>query len=372
MLKSLSCYLTIYLIILSFFQTNTLSEDNKLDKNNLTLGVIVPLSGPLAFFGNDYVRAFDLATSARPDIKSKIKIAWEDSAYDSKKAIQAFNKLTTVDKADLVISFGGPMLNVLAPIAENQKIPFFATESAKSDCENKTFCTLLRNEEDEWGLATWKMLRQENKKNIGIIKNQNQFMNTFVDAIRATKNSDESVDILIDVPPEETDLRSQVLKIRSKHYDALGIYLLPPSHIGLLKASSLLKNNNFLFGVEEFLVKEHNAGFETFTNGARVVAPWTTDEYRKTFENKYGYSAGFFYTPAFYDFLNLLTDTFNNNGKISGEELVKALRFSGEREGVSGKYKVKISEKGVYSISFPIAVYKFHKGETSVEEIYNF
>ena len=68
------------------------------------------------------------------------------------------------------------MLSALAPIAQSKKVPFFATESEKSDCEGRTYCSLFRNEEDEWGKATWKVLRKYKKKNIGIVKNQNQFM----------------------------------------------------------------------------------------------------------------------------------------------------------------------------------------------------
>ena len=120
----------------------------------LKVGVVVPLSGPLAFFGQDYVRTFELYTEDHPELAQSVEYVFEDSAYDSKKAISAFNKLLDVDKVDVIFSFGGPMLSVLAPIAESRKVPFFATESEKSDCENRQYCTLFRNEEDEWGRAT--------------------------------------------------------------------------------------------------------------------------------------------------------------------------------------------------------------------------
>jgi hypothetical protein len=197
-------------------------------------------------------------------------------------------------------------------------------------------------------------------------------MNTFVNAIVRNKNESESAEILLDIPPEMTDLRSSILSLKGKNIDALGVYLLPPSHHGFLDAAKNLTKNFVLFGVEEFLVKENNKGFEDFIEGALVIAPHATQSYRDTFEKKYGYSAGLYYTPAFYDFMVLLKDTVAANRKLRGLNLVDALHFKGEREGVSGRYSVKISKDGVHSYSFPIGVYKVSNNGPVVEDVINF
>ena len=346
-------------------------------KEVLRVGAIVPLSGPLAFFGNDYVRTLELYREDHPDLKDQIEVVFEDSAYDGKQAISAYRKLVDVEKVNVIFSFGGPMLNVLAPLAEADKIPFFATESAKEDCENRVFCSLFRNEEDEWGKATWQMLRKHGKSNIGIIKNQNQFMNTFVSAIERTKAESEQVRILADLAPSTMDLRSELLVLRKTKVDALGLYLLPDSHRGAVRSLGDLHLNVLYFGVEELLHPENNKGYEQVTSGSLVIAPAVEESYRKRFESKYGFSAGFFYTPALYDFLSLLQDTVKNRSKTTGGELlgkalVDALRFSGTRKGVSGPYSVKKSPKGVYSFSFPISVYKIEGGVISVEDTFQF
>lgn len=362
----------IFVIILganSYAQKSFPNIKNK----RITLGVIVPLTGTLAFFGNDFVRAYELAIKDNPIIENNINVLWEDSAYDSKQSISAFNKLVSIKKSDIILSFGGPMLSVLAPLAEAKKIPFFATESAKMDCEGKKFCSLFRNEEDEWGRATWKLLRKFSKKNIGIIKNQNQFMNTFVDAISRTKNSSENVEILLNLSPGTTDLRSNILRLHKEKVDALGVYLLPGSYQGFFQAlKTSPKRNYFFFGVEQFLVKENNLGFKDMLNGSYAIAPAYINSYREKFEKAYGFSAGFFYTPAFYDFINLVNDIIKSNPNLRGLDLVNAMHFKGKRSGVSGEYSVKTSSKGVFSYSFPIAIYKTNQQSVNVEEIINF
>lgn len=359
--------------IFALYHTAVAQEGGANGPRKAHLGVIVPLTGPIGFFGQEFLKAFELAKQDHPEIDQLLDIEWEDSAYDTKLAVAAFNKLVSVQRTDVVLAFGGPMLNALAPIAEERKVPFFATESEKSDCRGRMYCSLFRNEEDEWGQAFWHVLRKNNKKSLGIVKNQNQFMNTFVNAIVRAKRDDESVNILIDVPPETTDLRTNVLTMRSKSVDALGIYLLPGSHHGFLSAlRSVNKTYPMILGVEQLLFKEINKGFERIVNNALVVAPASTEEYREKFFSRYGHSAGFYYTPAFYDFVVLLKDIISSNKALRGRELVKAMHFDGKRTGASGSYSVKVSKDGVYSYSFPIGVYRVLDTGVVIDEVINF
>jgi ABC-type branched-subunit amino acid transport system substrate-binding protein len=324
----------------------------------ITIGMILPLSGPLAFFGQAYVQAYELAIAARPELAKLLKVRCEDSAYNPQRAISAFNLLTTVAKVDVVFSFGGPMLNALAPLAEARKVPFYAAESEKADCEGRAFCVLFRNEQREWGEATWYALRKRGYKRIGIVKNQNQFMNTFVSAIIDAKRPDESVTILVDAGPDTVDMRTEVLRLRDVSVDALGVYLLPATHRGFISAFRGLPKRPPLFGVEELFEQENNRGYEDVVAGALVFAPWASAEYRNYFESKYGHSGGFLYTPAVYDFFNLVGDVIKTSPAVRGLDFIARMRFSGTRTGASGEYFVKISEKGVTSYSFPIAVYR--------------
>jgi ABC-type branched-subunit amino acid transport system substrate-binding protein len=360
-MKLISQFLISFILV--FVSSAVLSETNNLSSQKIKLGFIVPLTGPLGFFGTDLVRAVDLAIEEAPEIKNHIEMFWEDSAYDSKQAISVFNKLVEVNKVDIVYSFGGPMLSALAPIAERRKIPFFASESSKIDCAGRAYCSLFRNEEDEWGKAYWEVLRENNIKNLLIIKNQNQFMNTFVEAIERTKNSDEKVDIFLDVPDDNIDFRSSVLPLRNKSFDALGVFLLPRSHHGLMQSLKMFNKKFHFIGVEEFLVPEQNKGLEHLMEKVMVLAPSSTERYQKRFEEAYGYSAGFFYTPACYDFVMLLKDTVKKNSDLRGLELVNAMRFEGERKGVSGTYHVKQSPGEVFSYSFPIGLYEVENGK---------
>lgn len=371
--RSAAAILISYLFCLYPAHQSSAENRDTSGTTKVKLGVIVPLTGPLGFFGSDFVKTFDLVKESHPAIDELLDITWEDSAYDSKQAISAFNKLVATRRADIVLTFGGPMLQALAPLAEQRKIPFFATESETRDCEGRTFCSLFRNEADEWGHATWHVLRERGSRRIGIVKNQNQFMDTFVNAIMRTKRAEEDVQVLLDIPPETVDLRTHVLTMRSNNIDALGIYLLPDSHNGFLSAvKGLNKKFPMIFGVEQLLHTEINKGFGNIISNALVVAPASTDQYRQTFHGQHGHSAGFMYTPAFYDFLVLLKDVVSSNPTARGEALVSLMRFSGKRTGVSGSYSVKVAANGVHTYSFPISVYQVGDNAVTAVETINF
>ncbi len=48
------------------------------------------------------------------------------------------------------------------------------------------------------------------------------------------------------------------------------------------------------------------------------------------------------------------------------------MHFSGVRSGVSGNYSVKVSSDGVYSYSFPIAIYRVSGDTAVVEQVISF
>jgi ABC-type branched-subunit amino acid transport system substrate-binding protein len=78
----------------------------KVDKE-INIGIIVPLTGDAAVYGNALKKGLDLAVdeiNKTGGIKGKkVSLIYEDSQADPKTAISAFNKLVTVNKVSLII-----------------------------------------------------------------------------------------------------------------------------------------------------------------------------------------------------------------------------------------------------------------------------
>lgn len=99
------------------------SPDNT--NNQLTIGVTAPQTGDLAFLGESYVKAINLAAkeirSEYPELK--LNIIFEDDGFDPAKGVSAVRKLMDINKANVIFSFGSPVGNAVSPVAESAQIP---------------------------------------------------------------------------------------------------------------------------------------------------------------------------------------------------------------------------------------------------------
>jgi ABC-type branched-subunit amino acid transport system substrate-binding protein len=361
-MRRLNFQIIVLIFSVYFFTPFALTAE---DKVKFKLGVIIPLSGDLAFFGQAHMNTAKLLHEDLPKFAGRVEIIYEDSAYDAKKAVAAFRKLVSIDKVDAVFSFGGPILSVLAPLAENEKIPYFTTESEVKDAEGKHFVSLFRNEAGEFGRALWDELRVQKKTTLGIVKNQNQFMDTLVNGISDSAIGSEKVDILVDVPPGTTDFRSAILKLKKKKYDLLSVFLLPGSHRAFVSQAKNAGIKGPFVGVEQFLVPEENAGLESYIEGTMVVAPFVTEDFRQRYKKDFLTELGVEYCVGYYDFLKLLNQTVASmNNDFSDKEIfLSKMRFVGEQVGISGPFVVKTTSSQAIYYSFPIAIYKVVQGK---------
>lgn len=103
-------------------------------KPTILIGATLPLTGPVAVLGQSSQKAILLAEESlnKTSTKYTYKVVFDDDGFSPTKAATVANKLISVDKVDVLFSFGSPVGNAVSPIAEAQKIPhvnFFASDS---------------------------------------------------------------------------------------------------------------------------------------------------------------------------------------------------------------------------------------------------
>lgn len=115
--------------------------ENLLAGYELRVGIILPLSGPLAYFGESGLHGAMMATEeineAGGILGAKIKLIVEDFAGDPKIAVSATEKVITVDKVHVIRGyFTSSGAFAAVPIAEKYKVPVLSIGcSAKELCE---------------------------------------------------------------------------------------------------------------------------------------------------------------------------------------------------------------------------------------------
>jgi branched-chain amino acid transport system substrate-binding protein len=99
------------------------------DNSVVKVGVILPLSGDLAFIGEPAKHGAEMALESFGETKHKYELIFEDDQFDGKKAVTAANKLISIDKVNAIVTFGSSGGNSVKPIAEANNIIHFAVAS---------------------------------------------------------------------------------------------------------------------------------------------------------------------------------------------------------------------------------------------------
>jgi len=116
------------LLLIALVLLIAFSGCGKKEPQEIKVGILVPLTGPIAVYGEGVrdgaLLAFDKINAAGGIDGMKIVPVIEDNKADGAETANAFNKMVTKDK---VVAIVGPVIsataNVAAPIAVREKIP---------------------------------------------------------------------------------------------------------------------------------------------------------------------------------------------------------------------------------------------------------
>jgi ABC-type branched-subunit amino acid transport system substrate-binding protein len=89
------------------------------------LGVILPLSGPIARMGNSVKNVITLFQKLEPELSKKFEFVFEDGKYDGKETVTALRKLHSADKIKTVLIWGNTPSEVAAPVAHSLALDLF-------------------------------------------------------------------------------------------------------------------------------------------------------------------------------------------------------------------------------------------------------
>ena len=233
----------LFLVFLSF-NTILLAEPFK-------VGVIVPLTGPLAEYGVAIKNGIELAKKQKNI--SNCKFVYEDSIYQPSKAISAFQKLTSDQQMGLIYAFGGPIGEALTAVAEQRKFPFITDSIDPKVSEGRKYSLRYGSTGLELGGSLALHLNKLGAKKVVIISTENQYINQLIQGFEKKSAGLFELKNIAKINPDETDLRAIATKVLNEKFDSLGIFLLPGqiSTFSRLVADRLPKGV-FIFGGDFF------------------------------------------------------------------------------------------------------------------------
>lgn len=250
------------------------------------VGVILPLTGPLAEYGVAMKNGIDLAKRTNTEVFKRVEFLYEDSRYDPKTTITSFRKFISDPDVKFVINFGCPPSQAIVPLVEQREIPTAMFCSAMLMTKGKKFSFGMTAPANEWAEVLWSYLSSQNFNKICLLLTENDYLISEFNALRQQSGVD--IDVIDRFTPQETDFRSSILKLKSKSCDALGVYLLPGQVRTFFTQSNQYDFSHQVFGTDIFESKEEILAAKKGMEGAVFANLAVPEPFKVAYEGQFG------------------------------------------------------------------------------------
>lgn len=280
---------------------NTIEKRTQKEET-LKIGVILPLSGPLANFGTDIANGIQLFAEAHPDIK----VILEDDKFEPKQSLLAYKKLKEVNNVDFFIGPLGPVAveTIYASMTDKEKqetllLPFSLCVDAFKKYENMlcTYPGLDKQIEN-----SVKFIKSKGKANVYVVT-ENTPMGSLAEEIFRAKADELGIDVIgvekIDFATQKT-YYTYVTKINARDPEAVYFISASPAANFVFVREMKEQNINTLIVTNLDVEEDHLKKFEDALEGvyfSGFISDVYEAEFTNLFKTKYGktpnlYNAG--------------------------------------------------------------------------------
>lgn len=298
------------------------------DPSQVTIGLILPLSGDAAAVGISAKNAAELAKEHFGTTKYSYNLVFEDDQADSKNTVSAFQKLRTTNNISAITAaFSGPS-NAIAPLGENEKIITFTIASDMTIAKGKPYVFNHWIKPDNEAEVYVREARRRGLKKIAIFATNQQGVIAIRDALLGI---DPSLFLLKDnlIQENDKDFRTSILKAKQLETDSFVLLLVPGQLSSAVKQIREVGMSIPITGIESF---EYDAEAIPLLEGQWYVnADDPSDEFIQRYQKVYG-SFPQIGAGNTYDIISLLITAFEdkgNNPENAGKALSKIQDFPG-------------------------------------------
>ncbi len=311
------------------------TKSQPIESGPIKIGVIIPLSGNLAFLGEPAKQGAELALANFPNTKHKYELIFEDDQFSAEKAVTAANKLISIDKVSAIISFGSSGGNAINPLAEKNKIVHFGVASDPK-VANGVYNFNHWTPPSEEVRAPVAELQKRNITKIGVLTANQDGMLAITSEIRKQIQG-TNIQIVTDQTFNigEKDFRSLIVKIKQNLPEIFVMVNYTPELEILAKQMKDSGIKTPMTSVEGFDQTTQLALFDGYWYAS---ASDPTGDFTKLFTDRYGKAPGFG-TGNAYDIVSLLvtaSENANTRSNPTSDEIVSQLMKVNGFKGAMG------------------------------------
>lgn len=348
---------------------------NNRQPDMLKIGVLFPLTGDAASYGEKGQKAIDMAIeqiNADGGIHGKnVVVVYEDSRAEPQTGVAAIRKLISIDKVPAVV--GDIVSSVTlpaAPIAEKNKVVLLApTSSAPAITNAGEYIYRIWPSDLAEGKAIARYAYDHGYRRAAIMHLNNDYGITIADIFTKTFNSDDSKVILNEgYLAEDSDFRTVLHKISQANPDVIylaGYYadiskiMRQAREVGIKQqflGVTALEDNKFLelAGTSaEGVIYPLATGFDPASSDPVI------QKFIRDFNNKYHYEPGWVEAHAYDAFMLISQATQEVSEPVDGTKIKQYLDGMGIYKGATGD--IRFDKNG--DVTKPVVFKTVRNGE---------
>lgn len=315
--------------------TSVASAQQGVSKDEITLGTILDLSGPLAGFGKQIRMGMLLAVdeiNEQGGINGrKLKLLIEDDGYDPKKAVLAAQKLVNQDKIFMMVAHLGTAQNMAAMPVQFEKnvINFFPITAAREMYEpfNRLKYSFAAPYYNQMRTVVPKMVKDKGIKKVCTIYQDDDFGQ---EVLKGAEDGLKTINMAFAEKTSfkrgATDFSSQVAKMQSSGCEMVVLGTIIRETIGTIGTSRKLGYNPVFLGSSaaytDLIHKIGGKAMDGLYTAMTVQNPYTDEQSQpiRFWANKY--KTKFNEDPAVFSVYGYLSiNTFANAATKAGKNL---------------------------------------------------
>jgi ABC-type branched-subunit amino acid transport system substrate-binding protein len=235
------------------------------DRGSPSVGVLLPLSGPLSEMGKSFKRGIDLFRADHPE--SGVGFVLEDHKYDGKSAVTALHSLRANSEIKLVVVWGNTPSGAAAPVAEQQKLPMIAV-SMNPDAKERRFVVSLGPPIKRVADKIVEQLRIGGVRQVGIVTID---IGNALKGATLIEQSFSGATIKKIVANEEVDFKAVISQLKTRGVDGVVLFLLPEQALTFLKQAKQFDYSPHIVGGDVFAVESFREQARQFTGKLNFV-----------------------------------------------------------------------------------------------------
>ena len=251
-------------------------------RNTFKIGAIVPLTGPLADYGQAIRTGFTMARADFPHSFEGVEIIYQDSSYDGKASLNAFNALFARGDINLYYVWGVTPNETLLPILSARGLPVVSETTLKASMVGRPLAVRMAPTGEMTARVLADAVTKLGYRKLGVLMVDIPYYRDIYDSLEtALRKSRIKLDLVDTIPLNMDDLRTEILKVRARGYDAVGVFLLNDQVVSYYRQAKALKFlvPTFGAGIHDSQVLISSAG--EAAEGAIFVGYDVSPEFRR-------------------------------------------------------------------------------------------